>query len=82
MYIRKVVVSLSNLVLLASTGISGMTMMWISFYSIGFMLVASGLIYLSRQKIKNRFISSIVALIAYIFLIIGFLTMVFVVMSF
>ncbi|AMX01002.1 DUF2768 domain-containing protein [Rummeliibacillus sp. G93] len=61
---------------------SGMTMMWISFYSIGFMLVASGLIYLSRQKIKNRIISSIVALIAYIFLIIGFLTMVFVVMSF
>nr|WP_221297972.1 DUF2768 domain-containing protein [Rummeliibacillus stabekisii] len=56
--------------------------MWISFYSIGFMLVASGLIYLSRQKIKNRIISSIVALIAYIFLIIGFLTMVFVVMSF
>ncbi|MBO2534739.1 DUF2768 domain-containing protein [Rummeliibacillus suwonensis] len=56
--------------------------MWISFYSIGFLLIASGLIYLSRQKISNRILSTIVALIAYIFLIIGFLTMVFVVMTF
>ncbi|RPJ94148.1 DUF2768 domain-containing protein [Rummeliibacillus sp. TYF005] len=61
---------------------SPMDMMWISFYSIGFLLIASGLIYLSRQKINNRFISTIVALIAYVFLIIGFLTMVFVVMTF
>ncbi len=82
LYIRKVVVLLTDLVLLASTSISGMTMMWISFYSIGFMLLASGLIYLSRQKISNSFFRSIVAFIAYIFLIIGFLTMVFVVMSF
>nr|WP_244951046.1 MULTISPECIES: DUF2768 domain-containing protein [Rummeliibacillus] len=59
-----------------------MNMMWISFYSIGFLLIASGLIYLSRQKISNRILSTIVALIAYIFLIIGFLTMVFVVMTF
>ncbi len=59
-----------------------MDMMWISFYSIGFLLIASGLIYLSRQKINNRIISTIVALIAYVFLIIGFLTMVFVVMTF
>ncbi|MGX9133822.1 DUF2768 domain-containing protein [Rummeliibacillus sp. JY-2-4R] len=73
---------MTDLVLLAGTSISGMTMMWISFYSIGFMLVASGLIYLSRQKISNSFLRSIVAIIAYIFLIIGFLTMVFVVMSF
>ncbi|RIJ63175.1 DUF2768 domain-containing protein [Rummeliibacillus sp. POC4] len=61
---------------------SPMDMMWISFYSIGFLLIASGLIYLSRQKINNRIISTIVALIAYVFLIIGFLTMVFVVMTF
>ncbi|MGG0655579.1 DUF2768 domain-containing protein [Rummeliibacillus pycnus] len=73
---------MTDLVLLAGTGISPMDMMWISFYSIGFLLIASGLIYLSRQKINNRFLSTIVALIAYIFLIIGFLTMVFVVMTF
>ncbi|MFJ8261329.1 DUF2768 domain-containing protein [Rummeliibacillus sp. NPDC094406] len=73
---------MKELVLLAGTGISPMDMMWVSFYSIGFLLIASGLIYLSRQKIKNSFISTIVALIAYVFLIIGFLTMVFVVMTF
>ncbi|MGM9966948.1 DUF2768 domain-containing protein [Rummeliibacillus sp. POC4] len=73
---------MTELVLLTGTGISPMDMMWISFYSIGFLLIASGLIYLSRQKINNRIISTIVALIAYVFLIIGFLTMVFVVMTF
>lgn len=76
------VVLLTELVLLTGTGISPMDMMWISFYSIGFLLIASGLIYLSRQKINNRIISTILALIAYVFLIIGFLTMVFVVMTF
>lgn len=78
----RVVVLLTELVLLTGTGISPMDMMWISFYSIVFLLIASGLIYLSRQKINNRIISTIVALIAYVFLIIGFLTMVFVVMTF
>ncbi|WP_243881117.1 MULTISPECIES: DUF2768 domain-containing protein [Rummeliibacillus] len=73
---------MTDLVLLTGKGISPMNMMWISFYSIGFLLIASGLIYLSRQKISNRILSTIVALIAYIFLIIGFLTMVFVVMTF
>jgi len=77
-----VVVLLKGLVLLAGTSISPMDMMWISFYSIGFLLIASALIYLSRQKIKNGFISTIMALIAYVFLIIGFLTMVFVIMTF
>ncbi|WP_245890119.1 DUF2768 domain-containing protein [Rummeliibacillus pycnus] len=73
---------MKDLVLLAGTSISPMDMMWISFYSIGFLLVASALIYLSRQKIKNRLVSTILAIIAYIFLIIGFLTMVFVIMTF
>jgi hypothetical protein len=77
-----VVVLLTGLVLLVGTSMSPMDMMWISFYSIGFLLIASGLIYLSRHKINNRLVSTIAAFIAYIFLIIGFLTMVFVVMTF
>ncbi|MBK3496713.1 DUF2768 domain-containing protein [Viridibacillus sp. YIM B01967] len=55
--------------------------MWISFYSMGFMAIAMGLIYLSRHKIKNTIVSSILALVSYIFLIIGFLTMMFVVFT-
>ncbi|WP_245639507.1 DUF2768 domain-containing protein [Viridibacillus arvi] len=72
---------MSSLVLLNGTPFSPMDMMWISFYSIGFMLVAMGLIYLSRHKIENSIVSSIIALISYLFLFIGFLTMMFVVFT-
>ncbi|WP_234447876.1 DUF2768 domain-containing protein [Viridibacillus soli] len=72
---------MSGLVLLNGNPFSAMDMMWISFYSMGFMAIAMGLIYLSRHKIKNTIVSSILALVSYIFLIIGFLTMMFVVFT-
>ncbi|AYC29379.1 DUF2768 domain-containing protein [Paenisporosarcina cavernae] len=55
--------------------------MWVSFASMGFMLISMGLIYFSRYKISNKFVKFVFAIIAYILLISGFLTMVYVVFS-
>lgn len=51
--------------------ISRMDLMWVSFYSIGFMILAIILVYLSRFKLKNKIISSITMLLAVISLIIA-----------
>ncbi|MBQ0138891.1 MAG: DUF2768 domain-containing protein [Kurthia sp.] len=56
-----------------------MNMMWISFYSIGFMMVAMLLRYLSRHKISNAILSFLVTTIAFLFLGVGGITMVFVI---
>nr|WP_263313248.1 DUF2768 domain-containing protein [Mammaliicoccus sp. Marseille-Q6498] len=49
--------------------ISRMDLMWVSFYSIGFMILAIILVYLARFKFKNRIISGITMLLAVISLI-------------
>ncbi|WP_323702322.1 DUF2768 domain-containing protein [Mammaliicoccus sp. Dog046] len=49
--------------------ISRMDLMWVSFYSIGFMILAMILVYLSRFKLKNRILSSITMVLAVISLI-------------
>lgn len=51
--------------------ISRMYLMWVSFYSIGFMILAIILVYLSRFKLKNKIISSITMFLAVISLIIA-----------
>lgn len=51
--------------------ISRMDLMWVSFYSIGFMILAIILVYLSRFKLKNKIISSITMFLAVISLIIA-----------
>ncbi len=51
--------------------ISRMDLMWVSFYSIGFMILAIILVYLSRFKLKNKIISSITMFLAVISFIIA-----------
>ncbi len=51
--------------------ISRMDLMWVSFYSIGFMILAIILVYLSRFKLKNKITSSITMFLAVISLIIA-----------
>ena len=53
--------------------------MWVSFYCIGFMIISVGLIFLSRHKISNGFLRTIVNLIAYIMFGLGTFLMVLVV---
>ncbi|GGI39864.1 DUF2768 domain-containing protein [Mammaliicoccus stepanovicii] len=49
--------------------ISRMDLMWVSFYSIGFMILAIILVYLSRFKFSNKILSGITMLLAVISLI-------------
>ncbi|MEX6014405.1 DUF2768 family protein [Mammaliicoccus sciuri] len=51
--------------------ISRMDLMWVSFYSIGFMILAIILVYLSGFKLKNKIISRITMFLAVISLIIA-----------
>jgi hypothetical protein len=60
---------------------SSLDKMWVSFAGIGFLLLSMGLIYFSRYKITNGILKFIVALIAYILLILGFFITVFTVFS-
>lgn len=60
---------------------SSLDKMWISFASMGFMMISMGLIYVSRNKINNRVIKFILATLAYILLIGGFLGMIYIVFS-
>lgn len=55
--------------------ISRMDLMWVSFYSLGLMLLAMLLIYVARFKIKNRILNIIVTICAYIALILSALLM-------
>jgi len=60
---------------------SSLDKMWVSFASMGFMMISMGLIYFSRNKINNRLVKFIFALLAYILLISGFLGMIYIVFS-
>ncbi|MBM7584358.1 glucan phosphoethanolaminetransferase (alkaline phosphatase superfamily) [Bacillus pakistanensis] len=60
---------------------TSMMKMWISFASMGFMFLAIITIYLSRYKLKKGVLRFITALIAYIMMIAGGLTMVYIVLS-
>lgn len=46
--------------------ISRMDLMWVSFYSIGFMILSIVLVYLARYKFKNKILSSITMFLAVI----------------
>ncbi|RDI42982.1 DUF2768 domain-containing protein [Falsibacillus pallidus] len=59
----------------------GMLKMWISFASMGLMILSILTIYLSRYKIKMKPVKFIIAFFAYIFLILSGLLMVYVVFS-
>lgn len=55
--------------------ISKMDLMWVSFYSLGLMLLAMVLIYVARFKVKNKILNVIVTGLAYIALIVSALLM-------
>lgn len=55
--------------------ISKMDLMWVSFYSLGLMLLAMTLIYVARFKVKNKILNVIVTGLAYIALILSALLM-------
>lgn len=60
---------------------SPMDKMWLSFYAMGFMVVSMGLIYASRNKLKNKLLKFVSALIAYALLLFCFLAMIYLVFS-
>ncbi|MET1014227.1 MAG: DUF2768 domain-containing protein [Paenisporosarcina sp.] len=60
---------------------SSLDKMWISFASMGFMMISMGLIYLSRYKIRNKIVKFVFAFVAYVLLIIGFISMIYIVFS-
>ncbi|WP_207997976.1 DUF2768 domain-containing protein [Macrococcoides canis] len=55
--------------------ISRMDLMWVSFYSLGLMLLAMILIYLARFKISNKPLNMVVTFLAYVALLISALLM-------
>lgn len=55
--------------------ISRMDLMWVSFYSLGLMLLAIILIYLARFKISNKPLNMVVTFLAYVALLISALLM-------
>ncbi|WP_421379255.1 DUF2768 domain-containing protein [Bacillus salacetis] len=60
---------------------SSMMKMWVSFASMGFMILAILTIYLSRYKLKRGIFRFITALIAYVLMISGGLMMAYIVLS-
>ncbi|RIW33159.1 DUF2768 domain-containing protein [Bacillus salacetis] len=60
---------------------SSMMKMWVSFASMGFMILAILTIYVSRYKLKKGFFRFITALIAYVLMISGGLMMAYIVLS-
>lgn len=60
---------------------SSIDKMWISFASMGFMMISMGLIYVSRYKINNKLIKFTFAFVAYVLLISGFISMIYIVLS-
>lgn len=59
----------------------GMIKMWISFLAMGFMILSVFAIYVSRYKMKFKFLRFLVAFFAYIFLFLGGIMMIYVVFS-
>ncbi len=60
---------------------SSMDKMWLSFYAMGFMVISMGLIYVSRNKLKNKVLKLVFAIIAYALLIFSFLAMIYLVFN-
>ncbi|HJF32975.1 MAG TPA: DUF2768 domain-containing protein [Sporosarcina psychrophila] len=60
---------------------SSMDKMWLSFYAMGFMVISMGLIYVSRQKLQNKVLKFIFAIVAYSLLIIAFFAMIYLVFN-
>ena len=60
--------------------LDSMMKMWISFASMGFMFISIILIYLSRFKLKGV-IKAIVTILAYIFMILAGIIIIFVVFT-
>ncbi|MGI2327073.1 DUF2768 domain-containing protein [Planococcus sp. YIM B11945] len=60
---------------------SALDKMWVSFAGIAFLLLAMGLIYVSRYKLTNGILKFIFALVAYILLVLGFIITAFTVFS-
>ncbi|MBO0586591.1 DUF2768 domain-containing protein [Sporosarcina sp. E16_8] len=60
---------------------SSMDKMWLSFYAMGFMVISMGLIYASRNKLQNKVLKFIFAIVAYSLLIFSFLAMIYLVFN-
>ncbi|TFE00419.1 DUF2768 domain-containing protein [Jeotgalibacillus sp. R-1-5s-1] len=60
---------------------SALDKMWISFGSMAFMFLAIIIIYLSRYKFNNKILKFVTALIAYVFMILAGIIILFVVLS-
>ncbi len=60
---------------------SSMDKMWLSFYAMGFMVIAMGLIFASRNKIKNKIIKFVFAVVAYALLAFSFFSMIYLVFN-
>ncbi|TMN20688.1 DUF2768 domain-containing protein [Lentibacillus cibarius] len=58
----------------------GMLNMWVSFIGMGLLLLAMGLILLSRYKLKG-WLAGIVSLIAYLSLLLGAVIIIYIVFS-
>lgn len=76
---------LSNLLLNSARGplasMHALDVMWISFYSIGLLLVSILIITAVRKWVHNMFLSFILKLLAYVMFFIGTLLMVLVVLT-
>lgn len=58
---------------------AALDVMWVSFYSIGFMMLSIGLIYFARNKLTNVVLSFVTKFIAYVLFGLGSFLMVLVV---
>lgn len=56
--------------------ISSMDLMWVSFYSLGLMLIAMGLIYVARFKVNVKPLAITLTILAYACLILSGLLMI------
>jgi hypothetical protein len=59
----------------------GLAKMWIALTSMAFMFISVFSIYFSRYKAKNKFVKFVLALIAYVLMILAGIIIIFVVFS-
>ena len=75
--------TLTDMTLLSARGplaaMSALDIMWVSFYSIGSLMVAMLIVVATRKWIKNGFISFVLHLGAFLIFIVGSLLMVLVI---
>ncbi|MFC7365638.1 MULTISPECIES: DUF2768 domain-containing protein [Bhargavaea] len=60
---------------------SSLDKMWLSFYAIGAMFVCILLVTISRNKIKNKLLKFVFSLTAFLLLLFGFFSMVYLVFN-